>query len=56
MELIHMCPHVFDVALCSITVKNAAHSLSLAGHPCTISLNPMGCSVIYPIFSKRVSK
>ena len=24
----------FDVALCHITVKNAALSFSLAGHPC----------------------
>ena len=27
-----MCPHEFDVALCSITVKNAALSFPLIGH------------------------
>ena len=27
MELMCMCPHMFDVALCSITVKNVAFSL-----------------------------
>ena len=28
------CPHEYDVALCSITVKNVALSLLLFGHPC----------------------
>ena len=26
--------HEFDVALCDVTVENAALSLSLVGHPC----------------------
>ena len=28
-----VCPHEFDVALCFITVENAALSFSLVGHP-----------------------
>ena len=35
MEVILLCPHEFDVALCGITVRNAARSLSLVSHPST---------------------
>ena len=38
MGVMLMCPHEFDVAPCGITVKNAALSLSLVGHPWTIFL------------------
>ena len=34
MDVMLMCPHEFHVALCDVTVKNVALSLSLAGHPC----------------------
>ena len=30
--------HWFDVALCNITVKDAAVSLALDGHPCNINI------------------
>ena len=34
MKVMLMCPHEFGVALCGITLKDAALSLSLVGHPC----------------------
>ena len=35
-----MCPHELDMALCGITLKNAAFSLSLSGHPySTLGIN-----------------
>ena len=38
-------PLEFDVALCGITVKTAALSLSLVGHPCFTWLNPMKLAI-----------
>ena len=35
MKITLLYPHESDVALCGITLKNAALSLSLVGHPCT---------------------
>ena len=32
MKMMLMCPHEFNVALCDVTVNNAALSLSLVGH------------------------
>ena len=34
-----MCPHEFDVDICSITEKNAALSFSLVGQPCPRDYN-----------------
>ena len=33
MKVIFMFPHEFDVALCDVTVNNAALSPSMVGHP-----------------------
>ena len=35
MGVMLMFPHEFDVALCDVTVKNAAPIFSLVGHPCS---------------------
>ena len=32
MEVMVMCPHAFDVALCGITVRSVALGLSFVGH------------------------
>ena len=42
MGVMIICPHEFDMALCNITVKSAALSLLLVGHPCYSVFN------IYP--------
>ena len=34
MGVMLLCCHVFNVAPCSMKVKNVANSLSLVGHPC----------------------
>ena len=38
MEVMHMCSYEFDVALCSIRVKNVALSFLLVQHPCIWAL------------------
>ena len=34
MKIMLLCPHEFDVALCGITLMNAALSFSLVGNSC----------------------